>query len=110
MTPVCILEVFATIHDVVTVRRRRKAITRGVGWVDWNPDTRTAREQGRPGYGSFAWPSPRAAVRRARVIMRQDPRVTAIRVKTNSSREVAYLRREQIEGMADVGPLLRGMR
>jgi hypothetical protein len=108
MTPVCRIEVFATIHSVVTVRRRRKAVARGCGWVDWNPSPAQARAAGRPGFGSFEWPSPRAALRRARVIMRQDPRVEAIRIRTNGSRDVAYLRRDQIDSMVDVGPLLRG--
>lgn len=102
----CILEVFATIHDVAVVRRKRKPVARGCGWLDWNASERQARAAGRLGYGSFEWPTPRAAVRRARVVMRQDPRVTAIR--TNGSRELAYLRREQVEGMVDVGPLWRG--
>jgi hypothetical protein len=106
---ICRIEVFATTHEVATVRRKRKVITRGVGWVDWNPSPAQARAAGRPGYGSFEWPSPRAALRRARVLMRQDPRVTAIRIRTNSSRDVAYLHRATIEGMVDVGPLLRGL-
>lgn len=104
---ICIIEVFATVHSVATVRRKRKAVSRGCAWMDWNASERQARAAGRPGHGSFEWPSPRAALRRARVIMVQDPRVDAIRIRTNSSREVAYLRRAQVARMVDVGPLWR---
>lgn len=90
----CRIDVFGPV--TVQKRRGRKVTTTTVlaGWQAWNPDTRMERAMARlPGSGSFYWPTHRDAYRRALVLVRTSPEVTAARVETVSGRRIAYVQR-----------------
>jgi hypothetical protein len=68
-----------------------------VAWQDWNPDRRMERRMARlPETGSFYWPCPRDAWRRARVMLRTLG-VVQVKVETISGREIGRLYRRNAD-------------
>ena len=69
--------------------RGRQPALRCVAWHDWHASRRDEIRDARlAGAGSFYWASPRAAWRRARVLIARNPLIQSIRVETISGRRV----------------------
>lgn len=67
---------------------------KGVAWFDWSKAPLPKGVEGRrPCDGTFYRHTPRDAWRRARVILKADPRVDQVKVETISGREVGRLYR-----------------
>jgi len=82
--PLCRLSVFGARQ----VGKRKKY----VAWQDWHASARDEQRDARlAGAGSFYWASPRAAWRRARVLMARDPAIEQISVATISARPVGRM-------------------
>lgn len=79
----------------VTIRKARgKTRIVQAAWQAHNPSRRMEKRMARlSGSGSFYWPSVRDALRRAQVILREDPSVQSARVETISGRSVAIVGR-----------------
>lgn len=77
----------------VSVGRRGRTKTLQAAWEAWNPDRRMERAMARlEGAGSFYWPSPRDAFRRAAVAVASGEAESA-RVETIGGRQVARVGR-----------------
>ena len=88
----CRLTVFATRFVAKGRGKRKRLMPEGVAWQAWNDDPAQERADGRlAGSGSFHWPNPRAAFRRAVVLLRAG-QAEAVRIEGIGSQPVAYLR------------------
>lgn len=68
-----------------TIKIRKRSVC--VGWQDWNDAPRMERKMARlSGSGSFYYPSPRAAWRRAVVLVQRG--AEQVKVETISGREI----------------------
>jgi hypothetical protein len=86
--PLCRLWVFSYVPS--NERKRRGMVQ--AAWQDWHESARDeARDARLPGAGSFYWDSPRDAWRRARVLMRQYPLITHVKVETIGGRPVGRM-------------------
>ena len=82
--------VFATVD--LPVGRSKKTRPTGVAWDGWNDDPMMERRMARlRGAGSFYWPNALTAYRAARRTMREDARVSQIKIETISGREVGRI-------------------
>jgi hypothetical protein len=90
------LQVIGTVTREVKRRKKITTETFTAAWDAFNPDEKMAAIMGRPGFGSFYWPTPYKAFRKARVILSTEPNVTSVQIRGMQGQMIGRVFKHQV--------------